>query len=305
MGHYGLLAGRRGCLQTVDGAAQPGCSAFAARGGGFWRPATAEKHLELVISHIFLLSCYWVPDCCHVFVKSRPWIKDGHSPFRREPPTGWLRVVFCNGIYKDTGQTMIEIDDMPFAIWLTGLSGAGKTTVAEVLRDRLQRSGIHPVMLDGDIVRHGLCKDLGFTSEDRDENVRRVVEVARLIMDSRVPVIVALVSPFRKEREKARKTLGRDSFLEVFVDTPLEVCEARDPKGLYAKARKGLIRDFTGIDSPYEPPVCPEVHLSGDSQDPAQMAADIIAALKRKVAGKKDDQADQIRDCISRKSPES
>jgi bifunctional enzyme CysN/CysC len=146
-------------------------------------------------------------------------------------------------------------------LWLTGLSGSGKSTIANLLEKRLHAEGKHTYILDGDNVRHGLNRDLGFTEADRVENIRRVAEVAKLMVDAGLIVIVAFISPFRSEREMARSLFDAGEFIEIFVDTPLEECERRDVKGLYAKARRGELVNFTGIDSAYEPPVAPEVHL--------------------------------------------
>lgn len=144
-------------------------------------------------------------------------------------------------------------------IWLTGLSGAGKSTLANALDEALYRQGKRAYILDGDNIRHGLNKDLGFTQADRVENIRRVAEVAKLMLDAGLIVITAFISPFRSEREMARALIGNDRFMEVFLDTPLEVCELRDPKGLYRKARSGELPNMTGIDSPYEAPQQPDV----------------------------------------------
>jgi bifunctional enzyme CysN/CysC len=149
----------------------------------------------------------------------------------------------------------------PAVIWFTGLSGSGKSTIASALEKRLYSLGRHTYVLDGDNVRHGLNRDLGFTDADRVENVRRVAEVARLMVDAGLLVIVSFISPFRSERAAARILMGEGEFLEVFVDAPLEVCEARDPKGLYRKARQQQLPNFTGIDSPYEAPETPDVRL--------------------------------------------
>ena len=140
-------------------------------------------------------------------------------------------------------------------IWLTGLSGSGKSTIANELAIRLQEKGKLAYILDGDNIRMGLNKDLGFSDDDRKENIRRIAEVAKLLSDAGVIVITAFISPFREEREKAKDIIGRDNFLEVYVKADLEVCEERDPKGLYKKARAGEIKQFTGIDSPYEEPI--------------------------------------------------
>ena len=160
-------------------------------------------------------------------------------------------------------------------IWLTGLSGAGKSTLANLLEKKLHAKGVRTYLLDGDNVRHGLCKDLGFTAADRVENIRRVAEVARLMVDAGVVVITAFISPFRAERRMARDLLEKSEFVEVFVDTPLEVAEKRDPKGLYKKARRGELKNFTGIDSPYEPPEAPEIRIDTTAMT-AEQAVDMV-----------------------------
>ena len=149
----------------------------------------------------------------------------------------------------------------PCILWFTGLSGAGKSTIADRLEQRLQSRGRHTYLLDGDNVRHGLNRDLGFAKEDRVENIRRIAEVASLMVDAGLIVIVSFISPFRAEREMARGLVEEKEFVEIFVDTPLEVCEKRDPKGLYAMARRGELADFTGVDSPYEPPENAELRV--------------------------------------------
>jgi bifunctional enzyme CysN/CysC len=167
----------------------------------------------------------------------------------------------------------------PCCIWLTGLSGAGKSTVANALEQRLFALGRHTYLLDGDNMRHGLNRDLGFTEADRVENIRRLSEVARLMVDAGLIVIVSAISPYRSEREAARARFGAGRFVEVFVSTPLSVCAERDPKGLYAKARRGEIKGFTGIDAPYEAPESPEVVLSTDRLSLEDSVAQILAAL--------------------------
>ncbi len=167
----------------------------------------------------------------------------------------------------------------PQVVWFTGLSGSGKSTVANLVEKRLTAEGRHAYILDGDNVRHGLNKDLGFTDEDRVENIRRVAEVARLMADSGLIVLVSFISPFRNERRLAREIAGDIKFTEVYVNTPLEVCEARDPKGLYARARRGEIKNFTGISSPYEAPEHADVVLHGGLYDPVQMADDLYARI--------------------------
>jgi bifunctional enzyme CysN/CysC len=146
-------------------------------------------------------------------------------------------------------------------VWLTGLSGSGKSTIANMIEKKLHAHGRHTYLLDGDNVRHGLNKDLGFTDEDRVENIRRVAEVAKLMVDAGLIVLVSFISPFRAERRMARELMGPNEFVEVFVDTPLAVAESRDVKGLYRKARAGELKNFTGVDSPYEVPEAPEIHI--------------------------------------------
>ncbi|WJM87297.1 adenylyl-sulfate kinase [Dickeya chrysanthemi] len=148
-------------------------------------------------------------------------------------------------------------------VWFTGLSGSGKSTLAGALEQALFARGVSTYLLDGDNVRHGLCRDLGFSDDDRRENIRRVGEVARLMVDAGLVVLTAFISPHRAERQMVRELLDQGQFLEVFVDTPLAICEARDPKGLYRKARAGELRNFTGIDAVYESPKQPELHLDG------------------------------------------
>ncbi|MBL8329281.1 MAG: adenylyl-sulfate kinase [Rubrivivax sp.] len=170
----------------------------------------------------------------------------------------------------------------PFAVWLTGLSGSGKSTLANALARRLHGTGRLTYVLDGDNVRHGLNRDLGFTDADRVENIRRVAEVARLMVDAGLIVITAFISPFRAERELARSRFAEGEFMEVHVDVPLELAEARDPKGLYAKARRGELPHFTGIDSPYEAPERPELRVDASSLPPEAAADQVIEELRRR-----------------------
>ena len=167
----------------------------------------------------------------------------------------------------------------PAIVWFTGLSGAGKSTLANLVEQRLHACGHHTTLLDGDNVRHGLNRDLGFTEADRVENIRRVGEVAKLMVESGLIVLCSFISPYRAEREMVRGLVGPGEFIEVFVDTPIETCMQRDPKGLYAKAKAGLLKNFTGIDAPYEPPENPELHLRTLGISPEQMAEAVLGAL--------------------------
>ncbi|CAM5238396.1 adenylyl-sulfate kinase [Rhodanobacter lindaniclasticus] len=177
----------------------------------------------------------------------------------------------------------------PLCLWFTGLSGAGKSTIANLVERKLHALGYHTYLLDGDNVRHGINKDLGFTPADRVENIRRIAEVAHLMVDAGLIVLVSAISPYRSERRSARELFGSGEFVEVFVDAPLEECERRDPKGLYRKARAGEIRNFTGIDAPYERPLAPDVHLLSGGQRAEQLAeqltAQLLAGIDRGDAG--------------------
>ncbi|MCA7011032.1 adenylyl-sulfate kinase [Dickeya dadantii] len=166
-------------------------------------------------------------------------------------------------------------------VWFTGLSGSGKSTLAGALEQALFARGVSTYLLDGDNVRHGLCRDLGFSDDDRRENIRRVGEVARLMVDAGLVVLTAFISPHRAERQMVRELLDQEQFLEVFVDTPLAICEARDPKGLYRKARAGELRNFTGIDAVYEAPEQPELHLDGQ-----QLVTNLVAELLDMLHGR-------------------
>jgi bifunctional enzyme CysN/CysC len=166
-------------------------------------------------------------------------------------------------------------------LWFTGLSGSGKSTIANLVEKRLHALGRHTYMLDGDNVRHGLNKDLGFTDADRVENIRRVAEVTRLMVDAGLIVLVSFISPFRSERRMARELLEAGEFIEIFVDTPLEEAEKRDPKGLYRKARRGELKNFTGIDSPYEAPERAEITIRTTEMSPEAAAEHIINELDK------------------------
>jgi adenylylsulfate kinase len=168
---------------------------------------------------------------------------------------------------------------LPLVIWFTGLSASGKSTIAGALEQILTLQGYHTYLLDGDNVRHGLSRDLGFNDEDRKENIRRVGEVARLISDAGVITLAAFISPFRADRRIVRDILPEGEFIEVFVDAPLSVCRDRDPKGLYARAERGEIPKFTGIDSPYESPENPEIHIRADQVSVAGAVNQLLAYL--------------------------
>jgi len=169
----------------------------------------------------------------------------------------------------------------PCVLWFTGLSGAGKSTIANLVEKKLHGMGYHTYILDGDNVRHGLNKDLGFTAQDRVENIRRIAEVSKLMIDAGLILLTAFISPFRAERRMARSLVGEDEFVEIFVDTPLSIAEQRDPKGLYKKARRGEIKNFTGVDSPYEEPEDPEIYLDTTSLTPEKAEDYVLAALRR------------------------
>ncbi|MEH7119960.1 adenylyl-sulfate kinase [Neobacillus vireti] len=167
-------------------------------------------------------------------------------------------------------------------LWFTGLSGSGKSTIANAVSGELYRQGISEYVLDGDNIRHGLNKDLGFSDYDRTENIRRIGEVAKLFVDSGTIVTTAFISPFRSDRDQVRALFEEGEFIEVFIDCPLDQCEARDPKKLYEKARRGEIKDFTGIDSPYEAPERPEVTIRSDKLSVEESVQQILQYLQEK-----------------------
>lgn len=185
----------------------------------------------------------------------------------------------------DKGVRAASKGQPPLCLWFTGLSGAGKSTIANLVERRLHALGCHTYLLDGDNVRHGINKDLGFTPEDRVENIRRIAEVAHLMVDAGLIVLVSAISPYRSERQSARELFAAAEFMEVFVDAPLEECERRDPKGLYRKARAGTIRNFTGIDAPYERPVAPDIHLLSGGQRAEQLAEQVVAQVLAGIDG--------------------
>jgi bifunctional enzyme CysN/CysC len=188
-----------------------------------------------------------------------------------------------NVVWHRGAVTSAERLSVGATVWFTGLSGSGKSSVAVEVERALVASGRPAYLLDGDNLRHGLNADLGFSADDRAENIRRVGEVARLFADAGVVALVPVISPYRADRDRARQVHDAAGlrFVEVFVDTPLEVCESRDPKGLYAKARAGEITGFTGIDDPYEAPAHPDLRLTPDDGDPVVQARLVLAVLDR------------------------
>jgi len=191
-----------------------------------------------------------------------------------------------NIVWHEHHVTKVERSKMkrqkPCVLWFTGLSGSGKSTIANEVEQQLHNLSKHTYLLDGDNVRMGLNKGLSFSDEDRVENIRRVGEVSKLFVDAGVLVLTAFISPFQKEREMVRALLTEGEFIEVFIDTPLEVCESRDPKGLYKKAREGTIPNFTGISSPYEAPNNPEIHIETHKISLEDSVTKIIVYLKDK-----------------------
>lgn len=183
----------------------------------------------------------------------------------------------------------VNKNQKPCLLWFTGLSGSGKSTIANALDVELHKRGYHTFLLDGDNVRHGLCSDLGFSDDDREENIRRVGEVCKLFADAGLIVMSAFISPFTSDRRMVRKLFPAGEFIEVYMDTPLETCEERDPKGLYRKARSGEIKHFTGIDSPYEIPSHPELRLDTSTMSVKTCVDTLIAyLLERKMIIRRD-----------------
>lgn len=187
----------------------------------------------------------------------------------------------------DQSKRISLLKQTPRLIWFTGLSGSGKSTLANATEITLHKLGFATYILDGDNVRSGLNSDLGFSDKDRIENIRRVGEVSKLMLDAGLVVISAFISPFRKEREMIAQLVGEDNFLEVFVDCSLEVCEQRDVKGLYQKARAGIIKNFTGIDSPYESPLAPRVHIQTDKDELQDSLNKIINSILAEISDRK------------------
>ena len=176
-----------------------------------------------------------------------------------------------------------SLGQRPLLIWFTGLSGSGKSTLANGVESALHLKGIHTYLLDGDNIRTGLSKDLSFSEADRIENIRRIAEVCQLMLDAGLVVLSAFISPFREEREMIRNLVGKEKFLEIFVDCPIKVCEERDVKGLYRKARQGLIKNFTGIDSPYQPPLTPFMIIKSAEESLGDSITKITELLAQKI----------------------
>ena len=193
---------------------------------------------------------------------------------RRSLNVGWHRMIVDKAARTAVNQ------QKPCVLWFTGLSAAGKSTIADRVEQKLHAAGNRTYLLDGDNVRHGLSKDLGFTDHDRVENIRRVGEVAKLMVDAGLIVITAFISPFKAERQMARELLSEGEFIEIFVDSPLDVCETRDPKGLYSKARTGQLKNFTGIDSAYEAPTNADIVLNSKDNDPATLSEQVMEYLQ-------------------------
>ena len=171
----------------------------------------------------------------------------------------------------------------PITVWLTGLSASGKSTLAFALERHLVDTGHACYVLDGDNVRHGLNKDLAFSHQDRTENIRRIAEVARLMNDAGLIVVTAFISPYREDRELAKQIIGAENFVEIYVNTPIEACEARDPKGMYKRARAGKILGFTGVSAPYEPPVAPDMAIDTSSAPPLECAGKLFSELISRI----------------------
>lgn len=204
-------------------------------------------------------------------------LKQGES-MSREQDANEHNVVWHRHVVDKEQRAALK-EQRPAVLWFTGLSGAGKSTVAGALENRLAELGYHTYLLDGDNVRHGLCSDLGFSEQDRRENIRRIGELAKLMADAGLIVLTAFISPHRAERQMVRDLLPAGEFIEVFVNTSLDVCEARDPKGLYKKARAGEIRQFTGIDSAYEAPLNPDIDLPAGEKNVDELVAQCLQAL--------------------------
>lgn len=187
-------------------------------------------------------------------------------------------VVWHNSTISNENRTEL-LKQKPFVLWFTGLSASGKSTLANIVEQKLFKMNYKTYLLDGDNIRHGLNSDLGFSEESRVENIRRIGEVSKLFLDAGIITLTAFISPFKSDRQLVRKLFNKGQFLEVFIDSSLEVCEERDPKGMYAKARSGEIKNFTGISSPYEPPENPEIHVINNSITLDEASEKIISYL--------------------------
>ncbi len=202
-----------------------------------------------------------------------------NSPYiKKEHDSAGVDIIWHNSTVSLEDRMNLK-QQKPVVLWFTGLSGSGKSTVANAVEGKLLQLHKHSYLLDGDNVRHGLNKDLGFSDNDRVENIRRIGEVAKLFVDSGTIVLTAFISPFVSDRKQARSLLGKERFLEVFIDTPLEICEQRDPKGLYKKARSGEIKNFTGINSTYEAPINPEIHVQTAEKSIEECADYVVQKL--------------------------
>ncbi len=202
-------------------------------------------------------------------------------PEKKRPSTEVNKDITWHNSYVSKSDRASRFDQKPAIIWFTGLSGSGKSTSACALENYLFDLGYSTYLLDGDNVRHGLCSDLGFTDRDRSENIRRVGELAKLMVDAGLIVLVSFISPFERERQMVRNMVQPDEFIEVHVNTPIETCETRDAKGLYKKARAGKINNFTGIDSPYEPPLTPEISINTAVTKTDDIVQHLILNLKK------------------------
>ncbi|MBU6410010.1 MAG: adenylyl-sulfate kinase, partial [Verrucomicrobia bacterium] len=206
-------------------------------------------------------------------------IADGNYPRRTHDSHHRSDNIYWSRGKVTPGQRETRNGHRGCVLWLTGLSGSGKSTIATELERELFNLGRHVYILDGDNMRHGLCSDLGFSHKDRTENIRRIGEVAKLFADAGVICITAFISPYLADRDLVRSILPADTFIEVYVNAPVSVCEQRDPKGLYAKARSGQIKNFTGVSAPYEPPLRPEIELHTDSSTAAECVASVLDFL--------------------------